>query len=128
MITPKEMDFLRLLAQRPYLPLARVILCNRADGQTGNVTLAPVYLGAADDPPEAVRDAAEVLLALEAKRLITLDYDKPLQNGDYSIVEESRVYREFLQSHQQTAGEPALEFGSVALTALGRAALDSLED
>ena len=62
-LTQKEVDFLNLLAQYAFLPVARSL---------GELT--PIYLEDGD------REEMSLLLqTLEKKGLISLDYDKPLK-------------------------------------------------
>ena len=63
-LTGKEIDFLNLLGQYAFLPVARSM---------GDLT--PVYLEEGD--PE---EMSVLLQLLEKKGLISLDYDKPLGN------------------------------------------------
>ena len=65
-LTQKEIDFLNLLAQYAFLPVARSM---------GDLT--PVYLE--DGKPE---EMSLLLQCLEKKGLISLDYDKPLKLFD----------------------------------------------
>ena len=65
-LTQKEMDFLNILAQYAFLPVARSM---------GDLT--PVYLEEGD------REEMSLLLqCLEKKGLISLDYDQPLGGFD----------------------------------------------
>ena len=65
-LTQKEIEFLNLLAQYAFLPVARCM---------GDLT--PVYL------EEGVQEEMSLLLqTLEKKGLISLDYDKPLAGFD----------------------------------------------
>ena len=67
-LTPKEIDFLNLLGQVAFLPVARSM---------GDLT--PVYLEAGE------REEMSLLLqVLEKKGLISLDFDKPLRGFDES--------------------------------------------
>ena len=67
-LTEKEMDFLHVLGQYAFLPVARTM---------GDLT--PVYLDEGD------REEMSLLLqCLEKKGLISLDYDKPLRRFDES--------------------------------------------
>ena len=67
-LTEKEMDFLHVLGQYAFLPVARTM---------GDLT--PVYLEEGD------REEMSLLLqCLEKKGLISLDYDKPLRRCDES--------------------------------------------
>ena len=65
-LTQKEIDFLNILAQYAFLPVARTL---------GDLT--PVYLEEGD--PE---EMSLLLQCLEKKGLISLDYDKPLAGMD----------------------------------------------
>ena len=67
-LTEKEMDFLHVLGQYAFLPVARTL---------GDLT--PGYLEEGD------REEMSLLLqCLEKKGLISLDYDKPLRRFDES--------------------------------------------
>ena len=67
-LTRKEIDFLNILGQYAFLPVARTM---------GDLT--PVYLEDGD------REEMSLLLqCLEKKGLISLDYDKPLAGFDLS--------------------------------------------
>lgn len=74
-LTGQEMDFLRLLGQVAFLPVAR---------KTDDLT--PVYL---EDGPEKQEENALVLRLLEKKGLICLDYDAPLKGA---AMERYRAY------------------------------------
>lgn len=67
-LTQKEMDFLNLLGQVAFLPVAR-----RA-GDT-----VPIFLEQGDAAENSL-----LLQCLEKKGLISLDYDKPLKGYDMS--------------------------------------------
>ena len=67
-LTAREIDFLNMLAQYAFLPVAR---------RMGDLT--PVYLEEGD--PE---EMSLLLQLLEKKGLISLDYDKPLRGFDES--------------------------------------------
>ena len=65
-LTEQELDMLQLLAQIPFLPVAR----KASD-------MIPVY-------PGGTQDTATVLQCLEKKGLIDIDYRLPLSGFDYS--------------------------------------------
>ena len=67
-LTQEEIDFLLALGQFAFLPIAR-----RADD------MVPVYL---EDDRYSRETYSLILQVLEQKRLISLDYDKPLLNFD----------------------------------------------
>ena len=89
-LTPEECELLRHLGQIAFAPLAL-----RLDGET------PVAL-AEPHPSDAI-------LALSAKGLVSLDWDLPLTNFDYTQFPGYRTY------------------GSMALTARGQQTLELLE-
>ena len=65
-LTEGEIRMLETLAQIPFLPVYR-----KADSEL------PVYL---EETARTVEEYGLILQCLETKRLITLDYDKPLKN------------------------------------------------
>ena len=94
-LTEEELTLLRLFGEVPFLPVAR-----RPDGET------PVCLEEGAGDQETV---SQVIVALERKGLIDLDYNLPLQNFDYS------AYAAWSRR------------GSMALTARGQEVLDVLD-
>ena len=94
-LTQPELDILNLLGQYSFLPVAR-----KADDMT------PRYL----ESPEYDPDICSLALQhLEAKQLITIDYDAPLSGADMSAYQGFPVH------------------GSIALTARGQQVLEALE-
>ena len=83
------------LAQNAFLPVAR---------SAGDNT--PVYLEKQDQSKEQY---SLILICLEKKRLISIDFDKPLQGADMSAYKAYPIH------------------GSFALTARGQEVLDVLE-
>jgi hypothetical protein len=133
-LTAEEKDFLRLLAQAPFLPVCGFLLKSSRSAHFETVALEPVYLTDKRDSIETARKNAAILKRLAEYGAITLDYDIPLQNYDYSVFSESAAYQYF----QDTVGEgrenpnfifdtPALARGSLALTGLGQDLLDFSE-
>lgn len=94
-ITEAELELLNTLAQIPFLPIAR-----RMDDAS------PVYLEEDAHSPE---EYSLILQCLEKKGLITLDFDKPLKNADYSPYAHLPIH------------------GSMALTNRGQQVLEVLE-
>lgn len=68
-LSEREIQFLQLLAQIPFLPTAR-----KRD------SMVPVY------PEDPSQEATLALQCLEKRGLIQLDYDLPLKGFDYSAV------------------------------------------
>lgn len=93
-LTQEEIEFLSEFAVIPFLPAAR-----KADGDM------PVYLEHGGD----IQKNSETLMWLKLKGLISIDYDLPIKNYDYSIYK----------------GYPVR--GSMALTASGQAVLEALD-
>ncbi len=133
-ITEDEKTFLTRLSQFAFLPLARFVMLSSQTDDAVSIALAPVYLNDKDDSSDTVKNNGELLQSLEDKYLITLDYDLPLKNGDYSMYEESGLYRDFRETARAGVIQdgllfdlPELQRGSIALTSLGRDALDAFE-
>lgn len=68
-LTKKELDFLELLGQVAFLPVAR---------KMGDLT--PIYM---EEGEEKREEYALLLQCLEKKALISLDYDKPMKGFAY---------------------------------------------
>lgn len=94
-MTPEEISMLLRFAEIPFLPLAR-----RRDSEE------PIFL---EPEKRSAGEYNEVLSWLQLKGLISLDYDMPLSNFDYSAYSAYPVR------------------GSMALTAAGQAILELLE-
>ena len=94
-ITEAELEMLTTLAQIPFLPISR-----RTDDP------APVYL---EEDTHTPGEYTLILQCLEKKGLISLDFDRPLKNADYSRYAHLPIH------------------GSMALTARGQQVLEQLE-
>ena len=92
---PAEVNILQTLAQIPFLPVAR-----RIDDAS------PIYL---EDDAYTTEEYSLILQLLDRKGLITLDFDRPLKNGDYSRYAHLPIH------------------GSMALTARGQQVLELLD-
>lgn len=132
-LSMEEKDFLNQLAQTPYLPLARFVLKSTKSSHFESVALAPVYLQDKTDSMETVKGIGAVLKSLEERGHLTLDYEEPLKNGDYSDYENSDLYAYFRETAAQAAKHddylydiPDLELGSIALTYSGQLAIDMM--
>ena len=90
-----ELQFLEKLGQIPFLPVARKAY-----------DMLPVYL---EDDEQPLDVYTKVLVNLEAKGLISIDYDKPLQGLDMA----------------DYAAYPVR--GSIALTAFGQQVLETVQ-
>ncbi|QAT42349.1 hypothetical protein [Aminipila luticellarii] len=133
-LSEEEIEILTELAQTPYLPLAQFVLKSSQSSHLESVALAPVYLHDRNDSMDTVRRTADVLKALEAKGLLTLDYEEPLENGDYTDYSDSTLYAYFKETVMQAKGKENflfdmadLELGSIALTHIGQIAVENLD-
>lgn len=133
-LSENEISFLNQLAQTPFLPLARFVLKSTKSSHFESVALAPVYINNRTDSMEMVKHMATVLKNLENMGLITLDYEEPLENGDYSDYTNSALYAYFQATVEQAKNQdsflfdiPSLELGSIALTYLGQIAIKNLD-
>ena len=90
-----ELQMLDTLGEIPFLPVAR---------KMGDLT--PVYL---EDEKYSVDEYSLILQCLEKKGLISLDFDNPLKNADYSRYAACPIH------------------GSMALTARGQQVIELLE-
>lgn len=93
-LSQPEIGFLNELAENAFLPVARTAASN-----------APVYL---EDDRQTPEQYTLILVCLEKKGLISIDFDRPLAGADMS----------------RYAGYPI--WGSIALTARGQEVLDVL--
>lgn len=121
-LTEAESDFLKIFYQIPFLPL-----CRYRSMQTEPF---PVYLSGEKESADEIRSTGQVLKSLENRGLITLDYDKPLSNFDYSDYKNPALIKALFDTPAEGkpfCPDPELEFGSVALTPLGMDVLDSFD-
>lgn len=94
-LSQPEINFLNMLAANAFLPVAR-----RAD------QAQPVYL---EDDAQTPEQYSLILVCLEKKGLISIDFDKPLIGADMSAYQGYPIH------------------GSIALTARGQTVLDVLD-
>lgn len=94
-LSQPELDFLNILAENAFLPVARSAADNR-----------PIYL---EDEAQTVEQYSLILICLEKKGLISIDFDRPLKGADMSAYHGYPIH------------------GSIALTARGQEVLDVLD-
>lgn len=131
-LTQNQADFLHQLFHCKALPVARFVVGSSREADFQSVALAPVFLRAAGDGMEQVKQAGAFLAKLEAMGMLTLDYDIPLKGYGYQEYRDSELYAYFQQTVRQGAVEhpeflgdtPILELGSMALTPAGEAAVE----
>ena len=94
-LSQPEVDFLNQLAENAYLPVAR---------KAGDNT--PIYR---EDERQTQQQYSLILVCLEKKGLISIDFDMPLRGADMSAYADCPIH------------------GSIALTARGQEVLDVLD-
>ena len=129
----KEVDFLMYLAQYPFLPVVSLLMRSSSENEVEVATLEPVFLEGQEDSLDKVKEIGKILYSLRYKGLITIDYDKPLDNGKYSLFEQSAIYEWFVRTVTETGDKsgiiydkPVMERGSLALTLRGQEAIEEL--
>lgn len=120
-LTPEQAAFLHELAHHHYLPLARFLTESTVEEDFSSVALAPVYLVSPEDTMEQAKARGEMLLDLERRGWITLDYGYPLEGYPYAEYRGSALYAYFCQTVEEAKGRPGflgdtpvLELGSIA--------------
>lgn len=125
-INSKEKTFLIELVKCNYLPVSRFIMSSSIEEDARMVSLAPVYISSIDDSMETVKEIRAILSELEKKGLISLDYDIPLEDYDYTQYTESALFSYFQETLNEGKRNPSflfdtaeIELGSIALTEFG---------
>ncbi len=133
-INSKEISFLKELVKCSYLPVSRFIMSSSIEEEAKLVSLAPVYINAIDDSMETVKEIRTVLCELEEKGLISLDYDIPLQDYDYTQYTKSALFSYFEETVNEGKRNPSflfdtaeIELGSIALTEFGEKISGNIE-
>lgn len=120
-LTEAQEAFLHELAHHHYLPVARFLVESSVEDDFSSVALAPVYLRGPQETMEWVKETGAMLLELEEKGCLTLDYDYPLEGYPYAEYKESDLYAYFCKTIEEAKGRPGflgdtpvLELGSIA--------------
>lgn len=106
-----------------YLPVARFVLTSSKEDDFVVHALEPVQLQTVNDSLGQVKERSAMLLDLEQKGFISIDYDIALSNYDYQDYYKSAVFAYFKQTvdegaqHADFLGDTAsIETGSLAIT------------
>ena len=91
-MTEAELEMLKVCAQIPFLPIGR-----KMDDP------APIYL---EEDTRSAEEYTLILQCLEKKGLITLDFDRPLKNADYSRYAHLPIHGSMALTHR---GQQVLE-------------------
>jgi hypothetical protein len=133
-INSEEIAFLKDLVQCIYLPVSRFIMSSSIEKEARIVSLAPVFIIGIDDSMETVKEIKKVLSELEKKGLISLDYDIPLEDYDYTQYTKSALFGYFKETVNEGKKNPSflfdtaeIELGSIALTEFGEKVSENIE-
>ena len=125
-INSEERSVLLRFEQHNYLPVSRFVMSSSTEKEARFVSLAPVYINALDDSMETVKKIGAILSVLEKKGLISLDYDIPLEDNDYTQYTKSVLFAYFTETVKEGKKNPnflcdtaEIELGYMELTELG---------
>lgn len=125
-IRRKDADFLLRFAELPFLPAVRFSLRRLNGSSSESDCLAPVFLSAPSETFPDVCQTAGILTRLLEQKLISVSYTEPLERFNYSNYVNSAAFTDFCARATGFA-IPEIEYGSMALTALGQEVIDDLE-
>lgn len=132
-ISEQEHSLLHSFIHHPYLPLARFLMASTKSSHIESIALAPVYLTDNTLSVSEVRQVGDILTGLEDKGIISLDYNIPLSNYDYSPYHDSAAFRaleDVVREGSQQEGflfdRAIIETGSMALTEFGQQVMSQL--
>ena len=125
-LSDTETEMLRVIGRYSCLPVSRFALRSSKDDSLDMTALEPVTIEREDDSIEAVQERGHILLSLEDKGLITLDYDIPITGYDYAGYRESALFIQLEKAAREGGDKPGflfdlpvMEGGSMALTEAG---------
>lgn len=125
-VSGHELAILKTVQAVGCLPVARFVALKSDEDEVVIDCLSPVYLYETTDTMEEVKVMGAVLRGLEDKGLLSLDYDLPIRDFDYSLYTDSELYAYFTRTIAEAKGRegflcdtPDIELGSMAVTELG---------
>lgn len=120
-LTQAQRAFLDELSHHHFLPVARFLVESTVEDDFSCVALAPVYLRGPEETMAWVKETGAMLLDLEEKGYLTLDYGDPLEGYAYQEYRDSQLYAYFCKTVEEGRGRPGflgdtpvLELGSIA--------------
>lgn len=121
-LTAEESALFSMIEQYGCLPVAQFVLRNSKEESLYAIALAPVAIDDLSDSMEKVKHTGQILLSLEHKGLITLDYDIPITGYDYDGYRNSELFKYFECTVEENYGKPGflfdtadIETGSMAI-------------
>ena len=125
-VSGNELAILKTVEAVGCLPVARFVATKSDEEEVVIDCLSPVYLYDEHDTMEDVKAIGAVLKGLEEKNLLSLDYDMPIVEFDYSMYTNSDLYAYFVDTIAEAKGREGflcdtaqIELGSMAVTELG---------
>ncbi len=128
----EEEAFLEQLAQCPFLPIAEFLLASQNQGSS--LSISPVFLETGTETLEQIKHTAGIILDLEEKEILSLDYEEALSGMDESLFRQSQAFRLLTLTVEQGKDQaefhyhpPEIRFGSLSLSPLGRQVIEQLD-
>ena len=125
-ISGREKAILQTILAVGCLPVARLIATKSDEEEVVIDCLSPVYLYETSDTLDEVKEIGALLRRLSDLGLLTLDYDRPIADFDYSLYTESDLFAYFVRTIDEARGREGflcdtaeMELGSMAVTPLG---------
>ena len=122
----REKAILQTILAVGCLPVARLIATKSDEEEVVIDCLSPVYLYETSDTLDEVKEIGALLRRLSDLGLLTLDYDRPIADFDYSLYTESDLFAYFVRTIDEARGREGflcdtaeMELGSMAVTPLG---------
>lgn len=132
-ISTEEEAFLQKLSQCPFLPVAEYITTSSKSHHLRNVALSPVFLETGKETVPDLNTLGDIILDLEERDIISLDFDTPLDGTDESLFTNSHSFqllqdtvKEGMNREDFLFDQTHIEYGSVCLTALGEIIIEQL--
>lgn len=120
-----EKDILDVLAQTPFLPIARVVVSSVRPGSLDR----DIIMLLIEHELASLKNALKLFIALtnlETLNIISIDFDIPIRNFNEGEFYTSEVYNSFIAVSEVDA-DISVEFGSIALSAFGIECLEHYE-
>ena len=105
-LTEAQTAFLHELEHHHFLPVARFLIESSREDDFSSVALAPVYLRGPEESMEWVKETGAMLLEMEEKGYLALDYDYPLEGYPYTEYRQSDLYAYFCRTIEEAKGRP----------------------
>lgn len=118
-----ERDFVKQLEVHCYLPVVQFVVQDTTDPMFKLIAFSPVYLENKIDSMEKIQEMGKMLVNLQKKKILTLDYHLSLQGYAYGEYLQSEAFLTFaksveeeMQQEESTGVFATIQKGSMALT------------